>query len=173
MSPDARERSFDELATGLAENSVSRRQAIKWAGYGVVGAALSSMGFADRAEALTRLQRRKCRNKGGAPRETGNCHCAAKCTSDFSRFHCHGNKNCTCLRTVSGKGFCAKGTLFTQSGCPTQKKCASGRRCVVIPGCPGLGQSCTRANATVVCPSGSGCVNGTCQATACVSPCET
>jgi hypothetical protein len=61
---------LDELATGLAEDDVSRRQAIKWAGYSVLGAALSSMGFADAAEALTRRQRRRCRRKGGdAPGE--------------------------------------------------------------------------------------------------------
>jgi hypothetical protein len=44
----------DELARGPAENEISRRQAIRWAGYGALGAALSSMGFADTAEALTR-----------------------------------------------------------------------------------------------------------------------
>jgi hypothetical protein len=164
---------LDELARGLAENHVSRRRAIKWAGYSVLGAALSSMGFAESAEALTRRQRRRCREKGGIPLEEGTCHCAAKCTSDFSRFHCSGNKNCTCLRTVSGKGFCAKGTLFTDTGCPTQTKCSSGKKCVVIPGCAGGGQSCTRANATTVCPSGFGCVNGSCQVTSCVSPCKT
>jgi hypothetical protein len=175
MSPEARERSFDDLARAFAENSISRRQAIKWAGYGVVGAALSSMGFADRAEALTRLQLRRCRSKGGTPLETGTCHCAVKCTSsDFSQFHCHNNKNCTCLRTVSGKGFCAQGIAFVDVGCPNQTKCSPSTRCVVFPGCKGSGKrGCTRAHATKVCPSGFGCVNGTCQATACVSPCET
>jgi hypothetical protein len=43
----------DELARGLAENEISRGRAIRRVGYGVVGAALSSMGFAGRAEALT------------------------------------------------------------------------------------------------------------------------
>jgi hypothetical protein len=36
---------LDELAKGLAENDLSRRQAIKWAGYSVLGAALSSNGL--------------------------------------------------------------------------------------------------------------------------------
>ena len=58
---------LDELARGLAENVISRRQAIKWAGYSVLGATLSSMGFADTAEALTRKFKRRCRNKGGHP----------------------------------------------------------------------------------------------------------
>jgi hypothetical protein len=43
---------LDELARELAENDISRRQAIKWAGYSVAGATLSSLGFADTTEAL-------------------------------------------------------------------------------------------------------------------------
>src|SRR5215213_3017682 len=86
---------LDELAKGMAENSVSRGQAIRWAGYGVLGAALSSMGFADTAEALTRRQRRRCRRKGGTPLEQGDCHCGLNCDApDPTRFRCQGNPDC-------------------------------------------------------------------------------
>src|SRR5919199_1160545 len=77
---------LDELARGLAENEVSRRQAIKWAGYSVLGATLSSMGFAERAEALTRNARRRCRKHGGTPLEKGNCHCAGSCAQSGPAF---------------------------------------------------------------------------------------
>ena len=52
MTQEASEASFDELARGLAEGAISRRQALKWAGYGVLGAVLSGIGFADTAEPL-------------------------------------------------------------------------------------------------------------------------
>ncbi len=43
---------LDELASALAEDDISRHQAIRWAGYSVAGAALSSLGLAESAEAL-------------------------------------------------------------------------------------------------------------------------
>jgi hypothetical protein len=45
---------LDELARGLAENDISRRRAIKWAGYSVLAATLSSLGFAECAYVLRR-----------------------------------------------------------------------------------------------------------------------
>ena len=164
------EQFFDDLARGLDEGTISRRRALRLVGGAAFGAALMPV-MPKQAEALTRRFRRRCRRKGGSPLEKGNCHCAAKCNSDFSRFHCNGSTNCTCLRTLSGKGFCAQGTLFEFSGCPTQTSCPSGTKCVVFFGCEGGGQSCTRATATTDCPSSFGCVNGTCQLTTCLSPC--
>jgi hypothetical protein len=124
---------LDELASGLAENEISRRQAIRWAGYGVVGAALSSMGFADTAEALTARQRRRCRNKGGIPLERGSCHCGFKCGANAARFRCKDNPNCACTRTTEGRGFCADFTTPCSSleTCSSSSQCPSGRKCVV------------------------------------------
>jgi hypothetical protein len=170
MSPEARERSFDELARGLADNSISRGQAIKWAGYGVLGVALSSMGFAESAEALTRRFRRRCRAKGGVPLEKGTCHCAApNCDTDFAQFVCGGRSDCTCELTVERRGFCTlDGNVGT--GCSSSEECAGQNRCVVLRGCLGSGGQCTAATD---CPADMGCVNGTCQNTWCTVPCPT
>ena len=92
---------LDELARGLAENDISRRQAMRWAGYSVAGAALSSMGFADTAEALTRRQQRRCRRKGGTPVTKGNCHCASVDCSG-NPIPCHSSEGCTCFKTSEG-----------------------------------------------------------------------
>ena len=100
-----------ELPRAPAENDISRGQALKWAGFSVLGAAISSVGFAESAEALAPRQRRRCRGKGGIPLEKGTYHCARKCTSNSSRFHCHGCTSCRCYRTLSGRGFCAQGAL--------------------------------------------------------------
>src|SRR5215211_3731485 len=43
MSPQARERSFDELARGLASGSISRGRALKLMGAALVGGVLASM----------------------------------------------------------------------------------------------------------------------------------
>src|SRR5919199_3200108 len=104
MSPEARERSFDELARGLASGNISRRQAIKWAGYSVLGASLSSMGFAETAEALTRRQRRRCRRKGGTPLEKGQCHCGSVCGA-FEDPQAGCAPGCVCFQTPEGTGF--------------------------------------------------------------------
>ncbi len=128
---------LDELARGLAENDVSRRQAIKWAGYSVLGAALSSMGFAESAEALTRRQRRRCRRKGGIPLEEGNCHCGFNCDApDSDRFTCQDDPNCICHQTTEGRGFCATNLLRCPvETCSRSRDCPPGWRCVVNTCC--------------------------------------
>jgi hypothetical protein len=141
---------LDELARGLAENDISRRQAIKWAGYSVLGATLTSMGFAERAEAisLSRRFRRRCRRKGGTPLEKGNCHCAASCGDVPTQFTCAGSSACICVQTTEGTGFCANGTTACDaigtcsksSECPLGSKCVKNICCdtpVCVPVCPG------------------------------------
>src|SRR4051812_25766638 len=41
MSPEARERSFDEMASGLASGGMSRLEALKWLGAALLGGALA------------------------------------------------------------------------------------------------------------------------------------
>ena len=72
------EYSFDKLARRLASGTISRRQALKWMGAGIVGAAVATAGFPNTAQALTRRQKRRCRDKEGIPLENGHCHCAFK-----------------------------------------------------------------------------------------------
>ena len=72
------EYSFDELARGLASGTITRRQALKWMGAGIVGAAAATAGFPNTAQALMRRQKRRCRDKEGIPLENGHCHCAFK-----------------------------------------------------------------------------------------------
>ena len=135
---------LDELARGLAENEVSRRQAIKWAGYSVLGATLSSMGFADTAEALTRNARRRCRSKGGTPVEVGNCHCTLKCDApDPTKFACQNNPSCRCFRTTEGEGFCGNlGTCSSLQPCTSSSDCEFGIERCVHTCCPSGGSFC-------------------------------
>ena len=121
---------LDQLARGLAENDISRRQAIRWAGYSVLGATLSSMGFAETAEALTRRQRRRCRRKGGTPVAKGECQCASTCSG--GPIFCNSSQSCACFKTTEGKGFCSSG--FTGPNlCTSSADCAAvsaGAKCI-------------------------------------------
>jgi hypothetical protein len=136
---------LDELARALAQNDISRRQAMRWAGYSVLGATLSSMGFAETAEALTRRQRRRCRKKGGIPLEKGNCHCGFNCgTSDPDRFTCQNEEFCNCFKTAEGKGFCAD--VLVDCGavkaCTRSSQCPTGWKCVVNGCCQNKPSGC-------------------------------
>lgn len=159
---------LDELARGVAENDISRRQAIKWAGYSVLGATLSSMGFAESAEALTRRQRLKCRNKGGTPLAKGNCHCGFKCGANAAGFVCKNNSRCTCYTTTEGRGFCGQIAQVCSrlKTCSRSSQCPSGKKCVVNTCCgrPVCAAPCSAAASradseasglTTVGPSGS------------------
>jgi hypothetical protein len=155
--------SLDELARGLAENSISRRQALRWAGYGVLGAALSSMGFADTAEALTRRQRRRCRRRGGTPLERGACHCGFNCGASNPVF-CEGNPDCFCSETIEGRGFCSQLNLACGQTCSSSGQCPSGSRCIVdtccgVPTCfPGC--SVTAAGSSAASGRSGAALNG-------------
>jgi hypothetical protein len=96
---------LDGLARGLAENDVSRRQAIKWAGYSVLGTALSSMGFAQTAEAedfAPAARRRLCRRIRGAfcshRRTCGRGICCNPDPKGRHRKACCGTEECNCCR---------------------------------------------------------------------------
>jgi hypothetical protein len=65
------EHSFDELAKGLAEGTISRRRALKWVGAAVLAAAVPPL-FPTQAVALSRRQRRKVVGKGARYAARGN-----------------------------------------------------------------------------------------------------
>jgi hypothetical protein len=78
MSPEARERSFDELAVGLSSGTLSRGKAIKLMGAALVGGVLASIpGIAEAAPPLKEAGR-KCRRNDQC--ETGLCLSSGVCS---------------------------------------------------------------------------------------------
>jgi hypothetical protein len=75
MTKAARERSFDELGSGLASGEVSRREALKWLGAALLGGVL-----AFRPEAA---EARFC--------DPGLRRCGNTCYDPNTRFCCHGH----------------------------------------------------------------------------------
>jgi hypothetical protein len=76
MSPEARERSFDELARGLANGSISRGKALKLMGAALVGGTLGSLGIGGIAAAAPP----GCRHNGKQCKRDKQC-CSGNCSS--------------------------------------------------------------------------------------------
>ena len=83
MSPEARERSFDALATEMASGTLSRGRALKLMGAALVGGALASLGIGE-ADA----RKIHCKPDGKHCKSNGQC-CNGICDSVTHR--------CTCL----------------------------------------------------------------------------
>ena len=147
MSPQARDHSFDELARGLADGSVTRGKAIRLMGAALVGGALASVGMREAS-----ADPPGCKRNGKTCRRnvqccSGNCEggiCAAALptcppgTVELS--------NGTCVTSCAGGGTCpgcegcaqgisdtycfnlsgSQGSCATDSDCPTGEFCASG-----------------------------------------------
>ena len=167
------EQFFDDLAKGLDDGTISRRRALRLAGGALLAAVVPPL-FPREAEARNRAKRR-CRRKGGIYLSRGTCHCAITCALASDQFTCQSNPACTCIMTVTGRGFCAQGTGGRPSGCSSTADCEPSldEVCVVNPGCPTSGGSCTTSAECRAINSNYACVNGTCQLTACASPCST
>ena len=128
---------IDELARGLAQNQISRRQALRWAGAGALATALCTVGFSGTAEALTLSQRRMCRSNGGTPVERGECNCAFNCGPLEATFDCDNNPICSCAQTIEGRGFCADFSgRCPEETCSSSSECPSGWKCIVTTCCP-------------------------------------
>src|ERR671917_599328 len=118
MSPQTRERSFDELARGLASGEVSRGKALRLMGAALVGGTLGSLlGIGEAAGA-----------PGGCKREGKNCKRDTQCCSgilcDSSSGTCAAAPP-TCVsegETCTADGQCCSGLL-----CDTDGTCATCR----------------------------------------------
>jgi hypothetical protein len=172
MSPEARERSFDELARGLASGTFSRRKAIKFIAATTLGGILGLSGIGT-AFAKNKTCAQWCAAVFGA-----NTPAAGRCTSDAahgkglcsscgaatppSSVCCTRNSsnNCTsysgascpcdssqCLRCDSNTGTCV--------GCTSDETCLSGSCCATS-------QVCGTGTSASCCPEGQECVAGVC-----------
>ena len=107
MSPEARERSFDELARGLASGNVTRGKALKLLGAALVGGTLASLGIREAAAdppACTPNGKDCKRDKQCC---SGNCSSGGKCVGRVGCAQlgepCTKNSDC-CQGTCEGSG---------------------------------------------------------------------
>jgi hypothetical protein len=150
MSPEARERSFDALATGLASGSISRGRALRLMGAAFVGGALGSLGIGEAA-----ADRPGCKRNG------------KHCTKD--RLCCSRNcVNGTCAACPSGRvllsnGTCAK-PCTSAADCPGCISCSSSNSSPTGGFCRGGGGGLTPCATDSQCPRGEFCFGRTCEA---------
>jgi hypothetical protein len=114
---------------------------------------------------------KRCRRKHGVFVNSGECRCAAQCSTPETRFPCHDNKHCSCGETLAGEGFCALSGSVNNNGCSPEAgaECLTGFTCVVNRGCVASGGTCTTK---ADCPTPSyGCVDGQCEQTFCTTAC--
>jgi hypothetical protein len=119
MSEEARERSFDELAKGLASGEVSRRKALRLMGAALLGGTLASVPGAAWAA------RTPPSGKGGCPQ--GRTLCRGKCYDlQTDRNNCG-----QCGNVCSESEECQGGTCLGVQGalCSSQTQCGYGLTC--------------------------------------------
>ena len=150
MSPEARERSFDELARGLASGTVTRGKALRLMGAALVGGTLASLGIGEAAAD-------ECKRNGKACKKhtqccSGNCvngtcagcpsgrvllsngTCAIPCDNPADCPNCGAPLGAICsFANEPGGPFCSgarAGLCGSDGSCPTGQFC-SGNRCYV------------------------------------------
>jgi hypothetical protein len=104
------QRSFDDLASALASENISRRRALKLTGASLLGAA-GLLGSANAAQAAPTCPR------NGPPISS----CDRRCTGT--------RKVCFCIRTVSGKKRCVHPCCNGKT-CTSGSQCGSGQVCM-------------------------------------------
>jgi hypothetical protein len=138
MATETPERSFDELATGLASGSISRRRALRLMGAALIGGTLASLGIGEAA-----ADPPGCKRNGKRCRKNSSC-CSSNCVDG----RCQEGGGCSpgILVTPVGGGdpFCAC-NFSCQTSCAD---CPGGFICVTGGPCtPGgsLPVSCAQA----------------------------
>jgi len=127
MSPEARERSFDELARGLANGSISRRRALRLMGAALVGGTLGSLGGVAAADEECKSLTKKCRKDEQCC--SGNCSKSG--TSRFGTCACQENggscaNNSQCCSGNCASGTCAAACVGGCGHCTQDSDCCSG-----------------------------------------------
>jgi hypothetical protein len=179
MFPEARERSFDELAKGLAEGSISRRRALKLFAGTVIGALVPARAFASSAEgphgAGGKKQEQKCicHRPPGNPQNQKTLCLPKKAAEAHLKNHpedtwgpCSGTTSTTTTPTTS-TSTSTTSTTTTPMCLPLGSNCTAGDLCCV-PGGPGI--ACNSQIGTCCIPNGNTCTADTqCCSSICTS----
>ena len=103
MSRETTNRTFDELASGLASGSISRRRALRLMGAALVGGTLASLGIREAsADEMCKAEGKKCRKDEQCC--SGNCQnnsCLPPTGPNLTRCLCQDNTFPTTCTSVA------------------------------------------------------------------------
>jgi hypothetical protein len=167
MSKEAAERSFDELARGLANGTLSRRRALRMLSGALFGVMLASVpGVAWAARGGNSACAKFCQENFPPGRERVECISAGArgegpcfgncdpgdggtCETGFF-FGCQDSGNCFCMKTTEGTTFCSESISCEGIPvCTSSRDCPSGWMCAATCGCE-VGGVCNPPCGTVV-----------------------
>src|SRR5215213_3028556 len=173
MSPEARERSFDELAKGLAEGSISRRRALKLFAGTVIGALVPARAFASSGKgphgAGGKKQEQKCicHRPPGNPLNQKTLCLPKKAAEAHLKNHpedtwgpCSGTTSTSTTTTPTSTTSTSTTTPTTSTSTSTTSTSTSTTS--TTPGCLPNGATCT---------GGTQCCSGNCKGGMCVESC--
>ena len=123
MSPEARERAFDALATEMASGSISRGKALRLMGVALVGGTLSSFGIGGIAAAddLCKPGGKKCKkDKQCCSGTCGEDHKCTSCTSEGGS--CAADADC-CTNICDGETLSCATCRGAGNSCTTDREC--------------------------------------------------
>jgi hypothetical protein len=155
---------FDELAKGLANGTISRRQALRWMGGALVGGVLASIPGVALAQQGGNSACDEFCHENFSGRAAGRCASAGahgtgpcyECTPGIgpgpkfigcdpqggicdSLVPCNNNPNCLCYQTAEGCGLChnqaARRFCEDYDRCTTSLDCPTGQLCAVNTCC--------------------------------------
>ena len=153
MSEETRERSFDELARGLASGELSRRKALRLMGAALVGGTLASLGIGEAAADPCKRAGKACKKNSQCC--SGNCAngtcaacpadrvllsngtCAVFCTA---RAQCPGGCEVCWARSDDPEqltGYCGRFPTDPLSSCTAHDDCPPGQFCGAATGIQG------------------------------------
>jgi hypothetical protein len=168
------EHSFDELAIELADDSLTRARALKFMGAALLGSLLGGVVLG-----MPEAEARRRRRRRGRPRPfLATCspsNCGGCCTGRICR---PGTTTFDCGAGGSGCVTCGTGAICTAGACVflppatcSASNCSGG--CCAGNSCqPGTANTACGigGGACVNCPTGTSCINGSCQCTAGTCP---
>jgi hypothetical protein len=155
MSPEARERSFDELARGLANGSISRRKALRLMGGLLLGGTLGSLGIGGIAAADD-----ECKPTGRKCRKNHQC-CSRICRGTCQEQTTTTTAAPTTTTTTTTPTTTTTSTTTTPRPCTTDTDCVGNELCAEdgtcqCPGCRDTNGVCQAGFSTSACGSGGG-----------------
>jgi hypothetical protein len=141
MARGMTERSFDDLARGLADGTLSRGKAIRWMGGALLGAALASVPGVALADDDCRRFGRRCRRDSQCCSRNcvrrgddkvcacpeGQRRCNDRCVNlDRNENHCGSCSNRCDEGQECVEGVCSGGEPICNPPCPAGEKCTEG-----------------------------------------------